>query len=83
MQKQAEEKLAPKKSKFSSVKTIIDGHAFDSKKEAKYYSELKMREKAGEIYFKTVFPITGKDTEKSSILQILNISMLWKINMLS
>ena len=49
IQKQAEEKLAPKKSKFSSVKTIIDGHAFDSKKEAKYYSELKIREKAGEI----------------------------------
>lgn len=49
IRKQAEEKLAPKKSKFSSVKTIIDGHAFDSKKEAKYYSELKIREKAGEI----------------------------------
>ena len=49
IQKQAEEKLAPQKSKFSSVKTIIDGHAFDSKKEAKYYSELKIREKAGEI----------------------------------
>ena len=43
IQKQAEEKLAPQKSKFSSVKTIIDGHAFDSKKEAKYYSELKIR----------------------------------------
>ena len=49
IRKQAEEKLEQKKSKFSSVKTIIDGHAFDSKKEAKYYSELKIREKAGEI----------------------------------
>ena len=31
------------------MKTIIDGHAFNSKKKAKYYSELKIREKAGEI----------------------------------
>lgn len=49
IRKQAEEKLSQKKSKFSAEKTSIDGHTFDSKKEANYYSELKIREKAGEI----------------------------------
>ena len=32
IRKQAEEKLEQKKSKFSSVKTIIDGHAEDTRK---------------------------------------------------
>jgi gp72 family protein len=38
-----------KKSKYSSVKTDVDGVAFDSKKEAEFYAELKVRERAGEI----------------------------------
>lgn len=38
-----------KKSKYSSAKTDIDGVRFDSKKEAEFYAELKLREKAGEI----------------------------------
>ena len=38
-----------KKSKYSSAKTDIDGIRFDSKKEAEFYAELKLREKAGEI----------------------------------
>lgn len=29
--------------------TVIDGHRFDSRKEARHYAELKLREKAGEI----------------------------------
>lgn len=36
--------------KYRNVKTVIDGISFDSKKEAKRYSELKLLEKAGEIY---------------------------------
>ena len=35
--------------KYSNKKTLIDGHKFDSKKEANRYSELKMLECAGEI----------------------------------
>lgn len=35
--------------KFNAVKTVIDGHTFASKAEAKRYGELKMLEKAGEI----------------------------------
>ena len=37
------------KSKFNAVKTYVDGILFDSKWEAKRYSLLKIREKAGEI----------------------------------
>lgn len=36
-------------SKYKAKKTSIDGHSFDSEKEANYYTELKLRLKAGEI----------------------------------
>ena len=39
------------KHKFNATKTEFDGIKFDSKKEAKYYYELKMRKMAGEIIF--------------------------------
>ena len=42
-------KKGNKKSKYGAVKTQIDGHTFDSKKEADYYMELKMRLLAREI----------------------------------
>lgn len=38
-----------KKSKYHATKTIIDGIAFDSRKEAKRYQELKLLEKAGMV----------------------------------
>lgn len=38
-----------KSSKYRSNKTSIDGHTFDSLKEANYYSELKLKLKANEI----------------------------------
>lgn len=38
-----------KKSKYGAKKTSIDGHTFDSQKEANYYEQLKLRLKAGEI----------------------------------
>jgi len=37
------------RSKYKAVKTTIDGITFDSKKEAKRYTELKVLEKAGHI----------------------------------
>lgn len=37
--------------KYNAIKTELDGIKFDSKKEARYYSELKLRVKAGEIVF--------------------------------
>lgn len=49
MEEIAEEENPGKKSKYSSAKTDIDGIRFDSKKEAEFYAELKLREKAGEI----------------------------------
>ena len=35
--------------KYSNKKTMVDGHLFDSKKEAVRYGLLKMRESLGEI----------------------------------
>lgn len=37
------------KSKYSARKTVVDGIKFDSAKEARRYSELKLLERAGEI----------------------------------
>lgn len=53
-EKQARELLGdkypnPKPSKYHSRKTTIDGITFDSKKEADYYCQLKLRKQAGEI----------------------------------
>jgi len=35
--------------KYSAVATTLDGHRFSSKKEARYYSQLKLRVAAGEV----------------------------------
>ncbi len=37
--------------KFGAVQTICDGIKFPSKKEARYYEDLKIRQKAGEVLF--------------------------------
>lgn len=37
--------------KFNAKPTTMDGIRFDSKKEANYYSELKLRERSGEVLF--------------------------------
>ncbi len=41
----------PKRSKYGSQKTVIDGEVIDSKKEAKRYGQLKIRLKIGELIF--------------------------------
>lgn len=41
--------LKKSSSKYGAKKTEVDGFVFDSKREAERYSELKIREKAGEI----------------------------------
>lgn len=40
---------APNKNKYNAKKTMIDNIVFDSKREAHYYCELKLRAQAGEI----------------------------------
>lgn len=42
-------KKGNKKSKYGAVKTQIDGHTFDSKKESIRFEELKLMEKIGKI----------------------------------
>lgn len=43
----------PKKrsGKYNAKKVVVDGIRFDSKKEAKYYEELKLRKAAGEVEY--------------------------------
>ncbi len=43
------QKKSNRKSKYGAVKTSVDGQTFDSKKEADYYCNLKLRLQAGEI----------------------------------
>ena len=38
-----------KKSKYKNVKKKVDGITFDSKKEAKYYADLALLQKSGEV----------------------------------
>ena len=38
-----------KKAKYRSYKTSVDGHTFDSLKEAEYYQDLKLRLKSNDI----------------------------------
>ena len=37
-------------SKYHNKKTVVDGRTFDSRKEANRYCELKLLQRAGEIY---------------------------------
>jgi len=41
--------VRPGASKFHATRTVVDGITFDSKREAKRYSELKLMERAGVI----------------------------------
>ena len=47
--KNYEEGKKPKKDKYRSYKTSVDGHTFDSLKEAEYYQDLKLRLKSADI----------------------------------
>lgn len=40
-----------KRSKYGNKKVEIDGHVFDSLAESKFYQQVKLREKAGELLF--------------------------------
>lgn len=42
------------RNKYRAIKTVVDGITFDSKLEASRYRELKMLEKAGEIFYLSV-----------------------------
>ncbi len=48
-QYQEYQKNKGKKSKYGAIKTSVDGQTFDSKKEAEYYCNLKLRLLSGDI----------------------------------
>ena len=47
--KNYEQGKKPKKAKYRSYKASVDGHTFDSLKEAEYYQDLKIRLKSNDI----------------------------------
>ena len=49
-------KMSRSRSKYGNKKVELDGMTFDSKAEARYYSELKIRQRADEILFFRVQP---------------------------
>ncbi|KLD65443.1 hypothetical protein Y882_02685 [Dyella japonica DSM 16301] len=40
-----------KRSKYGNKPTVVDGVRFDSKKEARYFEDLKRRKAAGEVWY--------------------------------
>ena len=51
-------KPAPKPNKYHNHPTTVDGIRFDSKKEARYYEQLVIRQKVGEVsYFLMQVPL--------------------------
>lgn len=49
---------APQRSKYNNSPTTVDGIRFDSKKEASYYRQLKIRVEVGEVlYFLMQVPL--------------------------
>lgn len=45
-----------KGNKYRAVKTCVDGHTFDSRKEARRYEELKLLTRVGEIHHLVAHP---------------------------
>ncbi|MBB4126244.1 hypothetical protein GGR77_001534 [Xanthomonas translucens] len=49
---EADIETAPRRrNKYGNVATTVDGIRFDSKKEARYYEQLKLRQAGGEVHF--------------------------------
>ena len=58
-------------SKYGAIRTEVDGITFASKKEARRYSELKLLERAGEIYeleWQVVYPLSVNGTRIGKII---------------
>lgn len=49
--------LTPKRSKYGSRKVTLDGHTFDSRKEADKYAELMLLKRAGEVVVIELQPV--------------------------
>ena len=57
--------------KFNAKKTRVDGITFDSQKEARRYSELKLLQRSGEVMFfhrQPIFDLPGGTTYRADFL---------------
>lgn len=62
-------------SKYNNKKVELDGHVFDSKAEADYYSGLKIRQATGEI---TSFELQPRFTLQPAFIK--NGKNLWQLH---
>jgi hypothetical protein len=61
-----------KKNKYNAVATVVDGFRFDSKKEAAYYSKVKILKEKGEIILflrQVPFHLPGQVTYRLDFLE--------------
>lgn len=68
--------LSAKPAKYHNVKVVVDGHKFDSKREADYWCQLRVREKAGEIQWlrrQVRIPLYAPDLTQSTTPQHVQI----------
>lgn len=79
MREQVKAHLAPrvaKPSKYRNVRTTVDGQSFDSKAEAKYYQNLRLRQFAGEVAWfirQPSFRLTGGVRYRADFLVVLTV----------
>jgi len=70
-------------SKYGNTKTVLDGHTFDSKAEAKRYQELKLLEKAQEIFnleLQPKFTLVPKTKKRRAITYTADFAYNVEIN---
>lgn len=61
-------------SKYRNTKTVVDGITFDSKLEARYYEQLKLRKAAGEVKWflrQVTFELEGRVRYRADFLVVL------------
>ena len=60
------------KNKYRNVRTVLDGHTFDSEREMERYAELRLMERAGEIselQLQPVFELIPAVKENGKVVQ--------------
>ena len=72
-------RLPSKKHKYSAKKCIIDGIKFDSLAEGRHYSELKLRERAGEISDIEVHPEFKIEINGMPVCKVIADFRYWDI----
>jgi hypothetical protein len=72
-----------KKNKYNAVATIVDGFRFDSKKEAAYYSKVKLLKEKGEIVLllrQVPFHLPGGVSYRLDFFELYSNGEVWFVD---